>query len=286
MQHSGAFSFVDRITEFEPGTRARGSFAVPPHLPHLSPCLVAEAVGQLAAWVAMARTEFRLRPVAALAGAARIVGEAVPGRVLDLGVEIESCDEDAVAYSGWARAGDLPVVELRRCVGAMLPLRDFDAPEAARQHFATLCRPGVQPDGHPAIVQPDMVVIDCAPGKRRRAALQVPTSAAFFADHFPRKPVFPATLLIDAQIQLAVEIAREVLQPGVGEPLRPRCVRDVKLRSFILPGQLVELAIELESAAAEVATFALAATVEGKRVSRARVEVVASGSSTRTAHPG
>jgi hypothetical protein len=63
-----AFSFVDRITALEPGTRARGRFAVPAGLPEFSTCLVAEAVGQLAAWVAMAQAEFRRRPVAALSG--------------------------------------------------------------------------------------------------------------------------------------------------------------------------------------------------------------------------
>src|SRR3990172_3125605 len=92
-----AFSFVDRITALEPGRRARGRFAVPAGLSEFSTCLVAEAGGQLAAWVAMAQAEFRRRPVAALSGETRIVGEAAPGEILDLGVEIESCDPDAVA---------------------------------------------------------------------------------------------------------------------------------------------------------------------------------------------
>src|SRR5574341_2127140 len=104
------FSFVDRITGGEPGARGQGRFAVPAVLEEFPSCLVAEAVGQLAAWFAMAQIEFRCRPVAGLAGEVRILGDVAPGQVLDLHVEIESCDPDAVAYGGRACVGDAPVV--------------------------------------------------------------------------------------------------------------------------------------------------------------------------------
>src|ERR1700731_1429942 len=102
------FSFVDRITALEPGKRARGRFTIPAGLPEFSTCLVAEAVGQLAAWVAMARAEFRRRPVAALSGEMRIVREAAPGEILDLEVEIESGGPDTVALAGGGRLADTP----------------------------------------------------------------------------------------------------------------------------------------------------------------------------------
>ena len=72
--HFAAFSFVDRITEFAPGKRARGEFWVPEAVSAFPSCLVAEAVGQLAAWVAMNRVDFRGRPVAALATETRFEG--------------------------------------------------------------------------------------------------------------------------------------------------------------------------------------------------------------------
>ena len=62
-----AFSFVDRITKLEPGVRAAGRYAIPGHLPRFPACLVAEAIGQLAAWVSMSKLGFRRRPVAGLA---------------------------------------------------------------------------------------------------------------------------------------------------------------------------------------------------------------------------
>jgi len=270
-----AFSFVDRITALEPGRRALGRFAVPAGLSEFSTCLVAEAVGQLAAWVAMAQAEFRRRPVAALSGETRIVGEAAPGGILDLGVEIESCDSDAVAFGGWARLADTPVLELRRCVGSMLPLEDFDAPEAVRGDFETLCGPGARPGRFPGIAEPDLALIDHVPGRRMRAAISVPESAPFFADHFPRRPVFPATLLLAAQIRLALRLAGETVPPGAR--LRLARMADVKMRSFILPGQAVEIETAMWSAVDGVAELTLAAMVDGKRVATGRVEIVPRG---------
>ena len=270
-----AFSFVDRITALEDGQRARGRFAIPARLPAFSTCLVAEAVGQLAAWVAMAQAEFHRRPVAALSGDTRIVGEVAPGEILDLGVEIESCDRDAVAYRGWARVADTPVLELCRCVGPMLPMQDFDAPEAVRGDFETLCGPGAPPSRFRGITTPDLSLIDRIPGQRLRAAMHVPVSAPFFGDHFPRRPVFPGTLLLDAQIRLALRLAEETLSPG--QRLWPARVTDVKMRSFILPGDAVEIDTLMQAATDEAAELALAAIVDGKRVATGRIEIISRG---------
>ncbi len=267
-----AFSFVDRITALETGKRARGRFAIPAGLPAFSTGLVAEAVGQLAAWLAMAHAEFRRRPVSALSGETRIVGEAAPGEILDLGVEIESCDQDAVAYGGWARVAGTPVLELCRCVGPMLPLEDFDAPEAVQGDFETLYGPGARPSRFPGIMAPELSLIDRIPGQRLRAAMHVPISAPFFGDHFPRRPVFPATLLLDAHIRLGVLLAGETLPAG--QRLRPARVADAKMRSFILPGHTVEIETVMRSATERVAELTLAAMVDGKRVATGRMEIV------------
>jgi 3-hydroxymyristoyl/3-hydroxydecanoyl-(acyl carrier protein) dehydratase len=268
----GTFSFVDRIIEIDADRRARGCFLVPAELPHFSPCLVAEAIGQLAAWVAMARNDFRRRPVAALAGEGRIVGTAASGETLELGVEIEDWDDDAIAYAGWARMGDSPIIELNNCVGALLPLEDFDAPEAARNRFATLCQEGVQPGRFRGVDDANVEVLERESGKWLHASLQVPESAPFFADHFPRRPVFPATLLLDTQIRMAVDLACEVI---AGVHLRPLRIADVKMRSFILPGQVVEMTAEKASEVRGTVAVALVAKVGGKRVATARVDIVA-----------
>lgn len=166
--HFAAFSFVDRITEFVPGVRAKARFAVPAEQASFPSCLLAEAVGQLAAWAAMAHIDFRGRPVAALATETRFHRDAKPGQTLDLGVEIDSCDDEAVAYHGSAHADGALLIELIDCLGPMLPVEDFDAPAAMKERLALLCGPGAVPGRFHGIVPPRVDAGTLVPEDRRR----------------------------------------------------------------------------------------------------------------------
>ena len=272
--HFAAYSFVDRITELEPAKRARGMFAVPAELPAFSSCLVAEAVGQLAAWVSMAHIDFRGRPVAALATETRFSGDAIPGRALDLAVEIADCDEEMVAYSGAAFVDGRRIVELIDCLGPMLPVADFDSPDALRERFELLLDGGAAPGRFGGVQLPDVTIVEHVAGASIHATLDVPTSAPFFGDHFPRRAVFPATLLLDTQIRLACELARGAPWRKDSEP-RPLRVTNVKVRAFTLPGQRLELSVDLAVPVDGVAKATLGARVEGKNVATARLELAA-----------
>ena len=276
--HFAAFSFVDRIGALEPGVRGRASFDVPDGIAAFPACLVAEAVGQLAAWIAMARIDFRGRPVAALATETLFHGPVKPGSRLELEVEIESCDDAAVAYGGAAYVAGARVIELRHCLGPMLPVQEFDAPEAMRERFDLLCAAGAPGGRFRGVTVPPLIGLDGVPGKSARALLQVPQTAPFFADHFPRRPVFPATLLLDSQIRMAMDLARAAIGPAAKAPVVPQRMTHVKMRSFIAPGQAVELAAELlagDGAAAR--TLRLKAESDGRVVATARLDVGAEG---------
>jgi 3-hydroxymyristoyl/3-hydroxydecanoyl-(acyl carrier protein) dehydratase len=264
-----AFSFVDRITAVEPGVRASGRYAIPGHLPRFPGSLVAEAVGQLAAWASMAKLGFRRRPVAGLAGETVFRGGVAPGDQLELAVEIETCDEDAVAYGGAAHVGGRAVLELRHCVGPMLPMEEFDAPEAVRGDFEVLCGPGAPAARLRALPACEVAVNERVPGRAATATLRVPASAPFFGDHFPRRPVFPGTLLLDRLLGLALDVGREA---APGAALAPARVSDVKMRAFIAPGQAVELKVELERQGDGFGA-GLVARVDGKTVATGRAAI-------------
>jgi 3-hydroxymyristoyl/3-hydroxydecanoyl-(acyl carrier protein) dehydratase len=270
--HFAAFSFVDRITRLEPGVRAEGTFAVPEGLAAFPACLVAEAVGQLAAWAAMSQIDFRGRPVAALATETIFHGAVAPGAELELAVEIESCDDEAVAYSGAARVSGAQAIELRHCLGPMLPVQDFDAPEALRERFRLLCATGAPAGRFSGVAAPELVTLQGEAGKSARALLHVPTSAPFFADHFPRRPVFPATLLLDSQIRLAMDLARAAIESAA---LQPQRMTNVKMRSFIAPGQEVLLGAEMAAASDRAGTVRLSATIGDRTVATARLDIAA-----------
>jgi 3-hydroxymyristoyl/3-hydroxydecanoyl-(acyl carrier protein) dehydratase len=262
-----AFSFVDRIASVEPGARATGRYTIPGHLARFPACLVAESIGQLAAWASMAKLGFRRRPVAGLAGETVFLGCAAPNDELELAVEIETCDEDAVAYSGAAHVAGRAVLELRHCVGPMLAMEEFDAPEAVRGDFKLLCGPGAPAGRLQALPKCEVTVNERVAGRTVSATLRVPASAPFFGDHFPRRPVFPGTLLLDRLIEIAVGLARE----AVPDAALAR-VNDVKMRAFIAPGQAVELKVGLEPESGGF-NASLAARVGGKTVATGRAAI-------------
>ncbi|HSU43643.1 MAG TPA: hypothetical protein VLN42_05455 [Casimicrobiaceae bacterium] len=269
--HFAAYSFVDRIVELVPGKRARGGFAIPARIAEFPAALVAEAVGQLAAWVAMAALDFRGRPVAALATETRFLDDARPGQTLELAADIQECDGDAVAYSGSASVDGRRIIELADCLGPMLPLGDFDAPEALRERLALLRGEGAPPDRFAGIDDIPVTVTHQVPGQELAASITVPDAAPFFADHFPRRPVFPATLLLDMMMRLALDAARGPEAPGRS----PRALRvtHVKMRSFIAPSQQLDIGVTLDPARNATARAMLTAKTGERLVASARLEL-------------
>jgi 3-hydroxymyristoyl/3-hydroxydecanoyl-(acyl carrier protein) dehydratase len=260
-----AFSFVDRILEHRPGAPIRGRYAIPAGVDAFPASLAAEAVGQLAAWVAMRRLDFRVRPVAGLAGETRYGRAFGPGDTLELEVDLESATESDVAYHGRASVRGEPVMVLERALGPMLPAAGFDDPAALARDFDTLAGPGAAPGrftGLPAhAVHVDAATLE--PGRRVAARLDVPADAPYFADHFPRKPVYPATLLMDALGRLACTLA--------GKGASVTSMQDVKVRAFIPPGSMLALSATFESA--DATDGRVVAKLDGKPAATARVQV-------------
>ncbi|HTL75638.1 MAG TPA: hypothetical protein VL654_04920 [Casimicrobiaceae bacterium] len=269
--HFAAYSFVDRITEFDAAKRACGTFAIPAHVEAFPPAFVAEAVGQLAAWVAMDAIDFRGRPVAALATETRLLGDATPGARLALAVDIQQCDDEAVAYDGHASVDGRRIVELADCLGPMLPVADFDSPSALRERLALL-RDGGAPEGRfDGVGDIAVDVAAIVPGKVLHATIDVPKAAPFFADHFPRRPVFPATLLLDLMMRRAMDLARA--PEALGRQARATRITHVKMRSFIVPSQRLAVEIALGAVNEGVAKAMLSAKTDERLVASARLEV-------------
>ena len=266
-----AFTFVDRITALVPGTSAKGTFHIPAGVEGFPSSLLAEATGQLAAWVAVSKLGFRLRPVAGIAHETVYHGTPKPGDTLETEIRIDSCEDDAVAYQGSARIDGTTVFELHDCVGPMLPLEDFDDPVAMRAFFATLCNEGAQPDRFRGVPSMALKPLEQEAGRFATAQLDVPLEAPFFYDHFPRRPVFPGTLLLDRMTTLASGVVAEAV--GGAHPVLRR-VTDVKLRAFTDAGARLELRATVDEVAQDSVFAILEARAEGQRrpVGGARVQ--------------
>jgi 3-hydroxymyristoyl/3-hydroxydecanoyl-(acyl carrier protein) dehydratase len=276
-----AFSFVDRITELKPGVLVRGRYTLATNLDSFPFSLVAESVGQLAAWAAMAAVNFQRRPVAGLAGAIEVFAAPRPGQTLELSAELETVDHEAVAYGGSAKVDGQLAIRLNHCVGPMMPLEEFDDPQALRQRFAQLQAQGAVPGAFQHFPATALNKTSSQPGQWLRAALQVPSSAPLFEDHFPRRPVFPGTLLMHANLELASALASEFLGAPASPPASSaapqteptwilQSVSDVKLRAFITPGDLLEIEARLQQVSGEVATISLQTRKDNRPIGSAR----------------
>jgi 3-hydroxyacyl-[acyl-carrier-protein] dehydratase len=221
----------------------------------------------------MAELNFERRPVAGLAGGIELLGTVRPGQTLELSADIETVDQDAVAYGGMARADGVPVIRLEHCVGPMAPGADFDDPTALRARFTLLCGAGAAPGAFPGMPSIALERTGGVTGQTARATLQVPAAAEFFGDHFPRKPVFPGTLLMNKNLELAAALAAEIPPSANDGQWVIKSVSDVKLRAFIPPGQTLEIESKLSERSDTSVVLSVQTRMEKKLVGSAWVHL-------------
>jgi 3-hydroxymyristoyl/3-hydroxydecanoyl-(acyl carrier protein) dehydratase len=268
--HFRAFSFVDRILDVEPGKSIRGQYLIPPALEDFPSSLVPEAVGQCAAWSAMAAIDFSHRPVAGIAGRVELLAPVRPGQVLELSAEIESADTESVAYGGAAHVEGVLVARLQDCVGPMVPMEEFDDPAAMRERFRLLKSTGATPGAFGGVPSLELEPIPGDPGQVARSVLKVPADAPFFGDHFPRRPVFPGTLLMHANLQTAALLVAELGAP-TGAIWLPKVVSEVKIRTFIAPGSTLALEAKLTERSASALTVEVESRINNRLIGSAEV---------------
>jgi 3-hydroxymyristoyl/3-hydroxydecanoyl-(acyl carrier protein) dehydratase len=269
-----SFLFVHRITELD-SQHARGELCCASDAADLPVWVAIEAIGQLACWIAAARSDFTTRPVAAVVREGRIprgMGTAAAARVV-LEAQLERVDRRAVLYGGRALADGLEIAGLGGCVGPTLPLDSFDDPAAVRARFAALRAgsTGLPPLSPADLPAPDLRDLTIR-GTTGRADLWVPTAAPFFADHFPRQPVYPASLLAAAQNELAKRVAASVFDVPP-EDVAPTLIADFKVRAFSPPGQRLVLSAEAQPPQGERVSVALTAVQgDGQRIASSMME--------------
>ena len=237
--HFAAFSFVDRITEFEPGAARARAFAVPARhrgvsrLPRRRGGRAARRVGRDGAHRLSRPARRGARQRDALPAPTSRPASTLDARRRDRAAATTRRSPTPAGRRSTARGS----IELIDCLGPMLPVAEFDAPAALAARFALLRGAGAPP-GRFRGVAPRVDRAAASPATSRAPRrCAVPASAPFFADHFPRRPVFPATLLLDAQIGLALELARRAAGLAARRDAAPVArMTHVKVRSFTPPG--------------------------------------------------
>ena len=110
----------------------------------------------------------------------------------------------------------------------------------------------------------------CEPGVRVRARYRVTGAEPFLAGHFPGNPIFPGVLQLEALAQAgAIAVLADARFAG-RLPLFGG-VEDVRFRRLVKPGDVLELAVDIERLSARGGWGRGVASVEGAECCRARL---------------
>ncbi|KTD15113.1 3-hydroxymyristoyl-ACP dehydratase [Legionella gratiana] len=284
------FLFVDRIVESFPGQLIRGMKHITQEdtfltvdeqgRPCFIPSLIGETLGQLAAWNVMHRLEFTHRPVAGIVAKAAMHRHAYVGETLLLESFIERIEDSVMQYHSIARIGDEMVFTLEGALGPLLPMDEFIDPDEVKRQFSEINRPGdwssLSLESTPLLNSDLMInmelpltsmtfdrVCSCEPRVSLIAEKRITRAALYFADHFPRKPVLPLTVLLECKLNLAREfVARSgyTLSYSVSE------LRKIKMNEFVHPGDVLECYVNVKKQTEEELILSFRSEVLGKRV--------------------
>ena len=102
------------------------------------------------------------------------------------------------------------------------------------------------------------------------ATKAVSINEAFFAGHFPDRPIMPGVLIVEALAQAAGVLAVESLGlAGSGKLVYFMAIDGAKFRTPVEPGVLLSLEVEFVQKRASVCKFAGKALVDGKLAAEA-----------------
>lgn len=92
----------------------------------------------------------------------------------------------------------------------------------------------------------------------------------YLADHFPAFPVLPGVLMLEALVQTSAWLVREALdfEPTV---VVLKEARNVTYKSFVAPGQVLDIAAECKELSADMSVFAASGSVGGREMLRGRL---------------
>ncbi|MDX2101167.1 MAG: 3-hydroxyacyl-[acyl-carrier-protein] dehydratase FabZ [Alphaproteobacteria bacterium] len=113
-------------------------------------------------------------------------------------------------------------------------------------------------------------VVDVVADKTAIGIKNVTINEPFFQGHFPKRPVMPGVLIIEAMAQTAGVLVVYTLGPSSeGKLVYFMSVEEAKFRRPVVPGDTVELHVRKERQRGSVWKFSADAIVRGTKVAEA-----------------
>lgn len=116
-------------------------------------------------------------------------------------------------------------------------------------------------------------IIDCEPGAWAKGIKCVTMDEPFFTGHFPRHPVMPGVLIIEALAQTGA-VAALSLPENKGKLALFGGIKNARFKQQVVPGDVLELYCELTAQRAGVGFGKAEARVDGKIAAQAELTFV------------
>lgn len=115
-------------------------------------------------------------------------------------------------------------------------------------------------------------IVELTRGERIVAVKAVSLAEEYLADHFPKFPVLPGVLMLEAMTEAATWLVRDALDFTPG-PILLRSAKNVTYKSFVRPGQLLTLEVTCRCLEDEKSEFAGVGRCSDVEVVRARFDL-------------
>ncbi len=112
-------------------------------------------------------------------------------------------------------------------------------------------------------------VLDFEPGQWIKAVKNISMSDAIFQGHFPNKPTFPGVYIIEALAQAGACLAMQSIEKADEKVCYFMSIDGVKFRKPVVPGDQLELRVQVLQFKPKTARFRGEAFVNGQKAAEA-----------------
>ncbi len=113
-------------------------------------------------------------------------------------------------------------------------------------------------------------IVELESGRRIVAQKGVSLAEEYLADHFPKFPVLPGVMMVEAMVQAAAWLVRESLDFAPSLVVLKEA-RNVTYKSFVTPGRVLSIEAVCQELDAEHSVFAARGELDGREIVKGRL---------------
>lgn len=120
-------------------------------------------------------------------------------------------------------------------------------------------------------------VIECIPGESAVGLKNVTLNEPHFVGHFPKKPIMPGVLIVEAMAQTSAILVVETLGEEIaGKLVYFMSIEQAKFRKPVIPGDSLYIHVKVEQNRGAVWKLNAVAKVDDKKVAEATITAMIS----------